>query len=70
MGDSGKLLLMKLIRFLIANAGVAALVVVVVKIIRDAGLGVGQVGKNGPVAGFKFLGFQACPQAFGLGRTQ
>ena len=59
MGDNGKLLLMKLIRFLIANAEVAALVVVVVKIIRDAGLRVGQVGKNRPVARFKFLGFQA-----------
>ena len=51
MGDVVKLLLMKLIRLLIADAGVAALVIVIVKIVGDAGLGIGQVGKNGPVAG-------------------
>ena len=70
MGDVVKLLLMKLIRLLIADAGVAPLVVAIVKIVGHAGLGVGQVGKNGPVAGFELLGFQARPQAFGLGRTR
>ena len=39
-GDIGKLLLVKWIGFLIADAGVATLVVVVVKIVRDAGLGI------------------------------
>ena len=61
------MLLVKLIRLLIADAGVAPLMVVIVKIVGHAGLGVGQVGKNGPVAGFELLGFQARPQAFGLG---
>ena len=42
---------------LVANAGVQAVVVVVVKIIGDAGLRVGQVGKNGPLAEFEYLGF-------------
>ena len=67
MGDVSKVLLVKLIRLLITDAGVAALVVVIVKIVSDAGLGIGQVGKNGPVAGFEFLGFKAGPQALGLG---
>ena len=70
MGEVVKLLLVKLIRLLIADAGVAALVVVVVKIVGHAGLGIGQVGKNGPVAGFEFLGFEPEPQAFGLGRAR
>ena len=63
MGDVVKLLLVKLIRLLIADAEVAPLVVVIVKIVGHAGLGVGQVGKNRPVAGFELLGFQAGPQA-------
>ena len=67
MGDVVKLLSVTLIRLLIANAGVAALVVVIVKIGRDAGLRVGQVGKNGPVPSFEFLGFEVGPQAFRLG---
>ena len=67
MGDIFKLLLVKLIRLLIANAGVAALVIVVVKIVGHAGLRVGQVGKNRPVAGFELLGFEARPPAFRLG---
>ena len=41
MGDIVKLLLVKLIGLLIADAGVASLVVVVVKIVGDAGLRVG-----------------------------
>ena len=41
MDDVVKLLLMKLIRLQVANTGVAAVVVVVVKIVRDADLGIG-----------------------------
>ena len=59
MGDVVKLLLVILIRLLIANAGVATLVVVIVEIVGHAGLGIGQVDKNGPVPGFEFLGFEA-----------
>ena len=70
LGNVGKLLLMKLIRTLIADAGVSAPVIIIVKIIGDADLRVGEVGKDGPVAGFEFLGFKAGPQAFGLGRTR
>ena len=44
----------------------ASLVVVVVKIVGDTGLRVGQVSENWPVAGFELLGFQACPQTLGL----
>ena len=58
---------MKLIRPLIADAGVATLVVIVVKIVGNAGLRVGQVVEDGPVAGFEFLSFKAGPQAFGWG---
>jgi len=61
LGDVVKLLLVKLIRLMIANTGVAPVVVVVVKIGRDAGLGIGQVSKDGPVARFEFLGFEAGP---------
>ena len=41
--------------------------IVVVKIVGHAGLRVGQVGKNGPLAQFEDLRFEARPQAFGLG---
>ena len=41
--------------------------VVVVKIVGDAGLRVGQVGKNGPFAPFEDLRFKPGPEAFGLG---
>ena len=44
-----------------------AVVIIVVKIVGDAGLRVGQVGKNGPLAQFEHLGFEAGPEAFGLG---
>ena len=67
MDDVVKSMLMKAIRLLTANAGVAKLVIVVVKIVCHAGLRVSQVGENGPVAGFEFLGFEAGPQAFGSG---
>ena len=63
-------LLMSAIRPLVANTGVQAVVIVVVKIVGDAGLRVGQVGKHGPLAEFEHLGFEAGPEAFGLGRTR
>nr|WP_234795127.1 hypothetical protein [Hymenobacter arizonensis] len=59
-----------MIRYLIANAGVQPVVVVVIKIGDDAGLGICQVGENGPLAQFEHLRFEAGPQAFGLGRTR
>ena len=49
---------------MINNAGVQSVVVVVVKILGDAGLRIGQVGKNGPLAEFKHLRFTAGSQAF------
>ena len=58
---------MSAIRHLAANTGVQAVVIVVVKIVGDAGLRVGQVGKNGPLAEFEHLRFEAGPEAFGLG---
>ena len=45
-----KKLLVSTIGYLVVDAGVPALVVVVVKIVGDAGLRVDQVGKNGPLA--------------------
>ena len=48
------------------DTGVQALVVAVVKIVADADLGVGQVGKNGPLTDFEHLRFEARPQTFGL----
>ena len=59
--------MMSAIRRLVANTGVQAVVIVVVKIVGDAGLRVGQVGKNGPLAQFEHLRFEAGPEAFGLG---
>ena len=35
---------------LVADAGVQPVVIIVVKIVRDTGLGFGQVGENGPLA--------------------
>ena len=60
-------MLMSAIRCLVANAGVQAVVVLVVKIVGDAGLRVGQVGKNRPLAEFEHLRFEPGPEAFGLG---
>ena len=54
---------MSAIRCLVANAGVQAVVVIVVKIVGDAGLRIGQVGKNGPLAQFEHLGFEPGPAA-------
>ena len=44
--------------------------ITVVKIVGEAGLRVGLGGKNGPLAEFEHLRFEAGPQAFGLGRTR
>ena len=41
MGDIVKYVLVKLIRLLTANTGMATRVVVIVKIVRDAGLHIG-----------------------------
>ena len=60
-------LLVKLIGLLITNAGVAAPMVVIVKIVGDTGLSIGQAGEDEPLPGFEILGFEARPQAFGLG---
>ena len=54
---------MSVIGCLIVNARVQPLVVMVIKIVGDAGLGVGQVGKNGPLADFEHFGFEAGPAA-------
>ena len=57
---------MSVIGRLIANAGVQALMIVIVKIVGNADLGIGQVGKNRPLAEFEHLGFEPGPQALGL----
>ena len=49
---------------MINNAGVQSVVVVVVKILGDAGLRISRVGKNGPLAEFEPLRFAAGSQAF------
>jgi hypothetical protein len=54
-----KKLLVSIVRGLIADAGVQALVIVVVKIVGHAGLRVGQVGKYGPLTAFQDLCFEA-----------
>ena len=41
--------------------------IVVVKIVGDASLRVGQVGKHGPHVEFEHLRFEAGPEAFSLG---
>ena len=55
---------------LVVDAGVQPLVIAAVKIVGHADLRVGQVRKNGSLADFKDLRFEARPQAFGLGRTR
>ena len=57
---------MSVIGGLIINAGVQALVIVVVKIVGHAALRISQISKNGPLADFEDLRFEARPQAFGL----
>jgi len=44
---------------LVVDAGVQPLVIVVVKIVGDAVLGLGQVGKNRPLADIQDLRFEA-----------
>ena len=65
-----KRLLVSVIGGLVVDTGVQPLVIVVVKIVGDTGLRVGQARKNGPLADFEHLRFEARPQAFGLGRTR
>ena len=57
------------IRRLVANTGVQAVVIIVVKIVGDADLRVGQVGKHGLLAESEHLGFESGPENFRLGRT-
>jgi len=41
---------MSVIRLLVVDAGVQPVVIIVVKIVGDTGLCIGQVGENGPLA--------------------
>ena len=50
---------MSVIGHLIADTGVQPVVIVIVKILGDALLGIGQVGKHGPLAQFEHLRFEA-----------
>ena len=52
---------MSVIGCLVVDAGMQALVIVVVKIVGHAALCVGQVGKKGPLADFEDLRFEAGP---------
>lgn len=52
---------------LVVNAGMQVLVIVTIKIVSYAGLHVGQVGKNRPLAEFEHLRFEVWPEALGLG---
>ena len=54
---------MSAIRRLVANAGVQTVVIVIVKIVGDAGLRVAQVGKHRPLAEFEHLRFEPGPAA-------
>ena len=65
-----KKLLVSVIGYLIVDARAQPLVIIVIKIVGDADLGIGQVGKNGPLADLADLRFEAGPEAFGLGRTR
>jgi hypothetical protein len=55
-----------MIRGLIANTGVQTLVIIIIKILRDADLRVSQVDKNGPLTDFEHLRFEARPEALSL----
>ena len=59
MNDVIKFLLVRLIRLLLTNTRVAKLVVIIVKIVGDAGLRIGKVSENRPVLSSEFLGFEA-----------
>jgi hypothetical protein len=54
-----KKLLGSVIGCLVVDAGVQAFVIVVVKIVSNAGLSVGLVRKNGPLVDFQDLRFEA-----------
>jgi len=54
-----KKLLVSKIRRLIVSTGVQALVIVIVKIVCDAGLRVREVSKNGALAQFEHLRLEA-----------
>ena len=58
LGSGLKKLLRSAIRCLVTNTGMQAVVIVVVKIVGDAGLRVGQVGKHRPLAEFEHLRFE------------
>ena len=51
--------LVSVIGRLVIDTGVQPVVIVVVKIVGHATLRVGQVGKNGPLAQFEHLRFEA-----------
>ena len=55
---------------LVVNTGVQTVVIVVIKIVGDAGFRAGQVGKNGPLAEAEHLGFESGPETFRLVRTR
>ena len=57
---------MSVIRCLVVDTGVQPFVIIIIKIVGDADLRVGQVGKNGPLAGFADFGFEARPETFRL----
>ena len=40
--------------------------IIIIKLRGDAGLGIRSIRKDGPVAGFEYLGFEAGPQTFRL----
>ena len=54
-----KKLLMSVIGCLVVDAGMQALVIVVVKMVGDAALRVSQISKNGPLVDFEHFGFKA-----------
>ena len=61
---------MRMVGGLIADAGVQAPVMGVVRMVGHAALRVSQISKNGPLADFEDLRWEARPEAFGRGRTR
>ena len=59
-------MLVNVIGHLIANTEVQTLMIIAVKIVSYADLGVGQGGKNRPFAQSEYLGFEPGPAALGL----
>ena len=66
MGNVIKLLLVELIRLLIVNAGVVTLVIIIVRILGDTGLCIGQVSENRPVAEFEQVRIETGPETLGF----